>query len=118
MEEKTGKNDGSVGDYRYFTCPPGYGVLAKPSRLALAENGNSRQPATVSVTDGMVSLATVVAGTTGGPSMGSRRYADGVATLHTDDNRPITWLDEDDASSQATDPQPLPQYDLTDALSL
>ncbi|CAG03092.1 unnamed protein product, partial [Tetraodon nigroviridis] len=33
LEAPAGKNDGSVGGQRYFHCPPGHGLLVRPSRL-------------------------------------------------------------------------------------
>ncbi|XP_055256079.1 CAP-Gly domain-containing linker protein 4 isoform X2 [Moschus berezovskii] len=34
LRSPKGKNDGAVGDKRYFTCKPHHGVLVRPSRVA------------------------------------------------------------------------------------
>lgn len=33
LRNAKGKNDGAVGDKRYFTCKPYHGVLVRPSRV-------------------------------------------------------------------------------------
>lgn len=33
LRSAKGRNDGAVGDTRYFTCKPNHGVLVRPSRV-------------------------------------------------------------------------------------
>lgn len=42
LRSPKGKNDGSVGDHRYFTCRPGHGVLVRPSRVTYCGINGSR----------------------------------------------------------------------------
>ncbi|XP_070684038.1 kinesin-like protein KIF13B isoform X3 [Pempheris klunzingeri] len=42
LDAPVGKNDGSVGGHRYFSCKPGYGVLVRPDRLS-CRDGTSRR---------------------------------------------------------------------------
>ncbi|PHH81492.1 hypothetical protein CDD82_639 [Ophiocordyceps australis] len=44
LEEKTGKNDGSVQGQRYFDCPMGYGMFVKPVMVTIV----AQPPAAVS----------------------------------------------------------------------
>lgn len=46
LEEKTGKNDGSVQGERYFDCPMGYGMFVKPMMATIiAQPPAARAPA-------------------------------------------------------------------------
>ncbi|XP_068195430.1 CAP-Gly domain-containing linker protein 4 isoform X2 [Antennarius striatus] len=42
LRSPKGKNDGSVGDRRYFTCRAGHGVLVRPSRVTYRGINGSR----------------------------------------------------------------------------
>ncbi|KAH7321201.1 dynein associated protein-domain-containing protein [Stachybotrys elegans] len=47
LEEKTGKNDGSVRGERYFDCPMGYGMFVKPMMAAIISQPPAPKPAAV-----------------------------------------------------------------------
>jgi hypothetical protein len=45
LEEKTGKNDGSVRGERYFDCPMGYGMFVKPMMATIVAPVPAAKPA-------------------------------------------------------------------------
>ncbi|KAM7423661.1 hypothetical protein PAMA_000154 [Pampus argenteus] len=62
LDTPVGKNDGSVGGHRYFSCKPGYGVLVRPDRLSCRDRtsrrtGESAAPAHVPVLRGETIVA-------------------------------------------------------------
>jgi dynactin 1 len=44
LEEKTGKNDGSVQGERYFDCPTGYGMFVKPMMATIIAQPPTAKP--------------------------------------------------------------------------
>lgn len=44
LEEKTGKNDGSVQGERYFDCPMGYGMFVKPMMATIIAQPATAKP--------------------------------------------------------------------------
>ncbi len=44
LEEKTGKNDGSVQGQRYFDCPMGYGMFVKPMMATIVAQPPAAKP--------------------------------------------------------------------------
>ncbi|KID75849.1 Dynactin, isoform [Metarhizium brunneum] len=44
LEDKTGKNDGSVQGVRYFDCPAGYGMFVKPMMATIIAQAPSTKP--------------------------------------------------------------------------
>ncbi|KAM7406505.1 hypothetical protein PAMP_000879 [Pampus punctatissimus] len=62
LDTPVGKNDGSVGGHRYFSCKPGYGVLVRPDRLSCRDRtsrrtGESAAPAHIPVLRGETIVA-------------------------------------------------------------
>ena len=45
LEDKTGKNDGSVRGERYFDCPMGYGMFVKPVMATVIAQPPAAKPA-------------------------------------------------------------------------
>ena len=45
LENKTGKNDGSVQGERYFDCPMGYGMFVKPMMATIVAPVPAAKPA-------------------------------------------------------------------------
>ncbi|OAA35682.1 DYNACTIN ro-3 [Metarhizium rileyi] len=46
LEDKSGKNDGSVQGIRYFDCPAGYGMFVKPMMATIVAQAPGTKPAT------------------------------------------------------------------------
>lgn len=44
LDEKTGKNDGSVQGERYFDCPMGYGMFVKPMMATIVSQAPTPKP--------------------------------------------------------------------------
>ncbi|KAF4126408.1 dynactin 1 [Geosmithia morbida] len=72
LDEKTGKNDGSVQGERYFDCPMGYGMFVKPMMATiLAQPKPAAAPARKSSRPGSFNPASARAST--GPDAGLNR---------------------------------------------
>ncbi|ODA81611.1 hypothetical protein RJ55_00112 [Drechmeria coniospora] len=77
LEEKTGKNDGSVQGERYFDCPMGYGMFVKPMMVTILTPSSpvkaltSRKPGQPASSNVGAALASATAG--GDASLSTRR---------------------------------------------
>eukprot|EP00038_Savillea_parva_P009331 m.182831 g.182831 ORF g.182831 m.182831 type:complete len:579 (+) comp15635_c0_seq1:305-2041(+) len=114
LDRMSGKNNGMVGGFQYFVCKAGHGVLAKPTRVNAVQ---SRRSATARALPKLPTSAPMPLRQPT-PPLRRRRHDNDIIMAP---QRPGTWLEEDDASSQATDAthaRTLPQFELSDALAL
>ncbi|QUC23913.1 uncharacterized protein UV8b_08154 [Ustilaginoidea virens] len=73
LEEKTGKNDGSVQGVRYFDCPMGYGMFVKPMMATIIAQAPSTKPARKPARPNSFAPAAVKSAPSGDVALAKRR---------------------------------------------
>ncbi|EEU45869.1 uncharacterized protein NECHADRAFT_92539 [Fusarium vanettenii 77-13-4] len=73
LEEKTGKNDGSVQGERYFDCPMGYGMFVKPMMATIIAQAPAPRPARKPSRPSSFNPAAGRTSSAGDPGLGRRK---------------------------------------------